>query len=110
MVLSSARLFHPGRPGPDLHLGSSIAHAMVGVGERTLPHRLLASSEVYYILSGKGTVYIEDTGYPVHEGQGVYIPPGSVQHIENQGDTALVFLAIVSPPWRGEDEEIRSNR
>jgi mannose-6-phosphate isomerase-like protein (cupin superfamily) len=103
-------LFHPCRPGPELLLGCSIAHVQVLEGEKTLPHRLLTSSEVYFIIAGKATVYIDNKGYPVQEGQGVYIPPGSVQYIENPGDTTLIFLAIVSPPWRREDEEIRAYR
>ena len=39
-------------------------------------------------------------------GQAVYIPPGAVQYITNTGGDDLVFLCIVDPAWRAEDEEI----
>lgn len=83
----------------------SLAHAKVAAGQRTLLHRL-ASSEVYYILAGRGMMHIDREARPVGPGCAVYIPPGSMQHIENVGDTDLVFLCIVDPAWRAEDEEI----
>ena len=36
----------------------------------------------------------------------VYVRPGAVQHVENTGAGELVFLCIVDPAWRAEDEEI----
>jgi mannose-6-phosphate isomerase-like protein (cupin superfamily) len=38
--------------------------------------------------------------------QAVYVPPGAVQFIANPGQDDLVFLCIVDPAWRPEDEEI----
>jgi len=84
----------------------SLAHARVEAGQSTLPHRLRKSSEVYYILSGTGTMHIGTEKASVTEGQAIYIPPGSIQFIENTGTGDLVFLAIVDPLWREEDEEI----
>jgi mannose-6-phosphate isomerase-like protein (cupin superfamily) len=83
----------------------SLAHAKVAAGQSTLLHRL-ASSEVYYILAGHGMMHIDREARPVGPGCAVYIPPGSMQYIENSGDTDLVFLCIVDPAWRAEDEEI----
>ncbi len=83
----------------------SLAHAKVTVGQSTLPHRL-ASSEVYYILAGRGMMHIDRETHPVGPGCAVYIPPTSVQYIESVGDTDLVFLCIVDPAWRAQDEDI----
>ena len=33
-----------------------------------------------------------------------YIPPNKNQWIENIGENVLVFAALVSPPWRDEDD------
>ncbi len=33
-----------------------------------------------------------------------YIPPDSVQWIENIGDSDLKFLCMVYPPWSEKDE------
>lgn len=87
-------------------MNASIAHAIVRPGERTRPHRLKASVEVYYILHGRGTMHVDDETREVWPNLAVYIPPGSVQYIENPGEVDLVFLAIVDPKWTEEDEEV----
>ena len=88
-----------------LDLRYSLAHAKLSRGEASMPHRL-RTSEVYYILQGRGTMHIDNESREVRDGQAVYIPPNSVQHIENTGDGDLIFLCIVDPAWRAEDEEV----
>jgi len=83
----------------------SLAHAKVKPGEITYAHRL-RSSEVYYILEGEGEMYIYDEKEKVFAGQVIYIPPDSVQRIKNTGMNDLVFLCIVDPPWKSEDEKL----
>lgn len=96
-------LLHPDKE--TLGIRYSLAHAVVGPGRSTLPHRL-AASEVYYILSGEGIMRVDDEARPVRSGQAVLIPPGAVQSIENSGGADLAFLCIVDPAWRPEDEEV----
>jgi mannose-6-phosphate isomerase-like protein (cupin superfamily) len=96
-------LFNPEKD--DLNLRYSLAHARVKPGQTTYKHKL-TSSEVYYILEGMGEMRIDDEVQSVGPDQAVYIPPNSVQYITNTGDTELVFLCIVDPAWRSEDEEI----
>ncbi|HIH61892.1 MAG TPA: cupin domain-containing protein [Methanobacteriales archaeon] len=95
-------LLHP-RKG--LKMNFSLAHAILQVGEASLPHRL-KSVEVYYILEGKGLMHINNEAEMVKVGDTIYIPPKAVQCIENIGDSILSFLCIVSPPWQKEDEEL----
>ena len=83
----------------------SLAPASVKLAETTLPH-WLKSSEVYYILEGKGEMYIDDEKAKVSTGAVVYIPPNSVQRIKNNGTNDLIFLCIVDPAWKPEDEEL----
>ena len=96
-------LLHPDKT--DLKIGYSLAHARVAPGAATLPHRL-KTSEVYYILEGRGLMYIDSESAAISAGQAVYIPPGAIQHVENTGDRELQFLCIVDPAWRRQDEEI----
>ncbi len=88
----------------DIATKYSLAHAKVKPGEITYAHRL-KNSEVYYILEGEGEMYIDNEKEEVFAGQAVYIPPNSVQKIKNIGINDLVFLCIVDPAWRSEDEE-----
>ena len=97
-------LLHPGKQ--PLALRYSLAQAVVEPGQTTAPHRLKESSEVYYILEGEGLMHIDGDVAPVQPGQAVYIPPGARQFIRNMSDIDLVFLCIVDPAWRVEDEEV----
>ncbi len=96
-------LLHPDKANLDLRY--SLAHAELKPGLTSAPHKL-KTSEVYYILEGEGTIYIDNENAAVSSGQAVYIPPNSKQYIENTGKTDLKFLCIVDPAWQTEDEEV----
>jgi mannose-6-phosphate isomerase-like protein (cupin superfamily) len=96
-------IVHPGRDPVGIRY--SLAHAVVGAGETTLRHKL-ASSEIYYVLYGLGVMHVDDEAATVHAGHAVYIPPGTVQWIENNSATELAFLCIVDPAWREQDEDV----
>jgi mannose-6-phosphate isomerase-like protein (cupin superfamily) len=96
-------LFNPLKD--DMKLRYSLAHAIVKPGNASTKHKL-KTSEVYYILQGTGTMYIDDESAEVKQGQAIYIPPEALQYIKNTGNEDLVFLAIVDPAWKLEDEEI----
>ncbi len=83
----------------------SLALATVPRGHSSKKHRL-SSDEVYYIVSGSGTMHIDLESALVESGDAIEIPPGSVQWIENIGETELSFLCIVDPAWRVEDEDV----
>ncbi len=99
-------LLHPDREKNEIKMDCSIAHAILRPGESSHPHRLKKSSEVYFILEGKGLMYIGDEKAVLEPGQSVYIPPGEIQFIKNISDVELKFLCMVSPPWSKEDDEI----
>ncbi len=96
-------LFNP--PKDTLELRYSLAHATVAPGKTSLLHRL-KTSEVYYILEGEGEMHIDGEIAKVGPGDAIYIPPGTAQQITNTGSGDLVFICIVDPAWRAEDEEI----
>jgi mannose-6-phosphate isomerase-like protein (cupin superfamily) len=96
-------LFHPDKAR--LKLRYSLAHAVVRPRQRTRPHKL-KTSEVYYILEGEGEMHIDEQAAKVCPGQAIYIPPNSIQFVQNTGKKDLIFLCIVDPAWRKEDEEV----
>ncbi len=96
-------LLHPDKQA--IALRYSLAHATLRVGKTSQPHSL-TTSEVYYILSGKGEMHIDSEVQIVVPGDAVYIPPNAKQFIYNCGDEALVFICIVDPAWRKEDETV----
>lgn len=96
-------LLHPDKA--DIAIRYSLAHARVSSGQSTSPHRL-TTAEVYYIVQGRGRMHIDGEAVDIGVDSAIYIPPGSIQYITNQGEDDLVFLCIVDPAWRREDEEI----
>ena len=96
-------LLRPAKDETDIRY--SLAHATVKPGERTRPHRLKAT-EVYYLLQGQSRMHIGEEIRDVTAQSAIYIPPHALQWIENTGADDLVFLCIVDPAWRCEDEEI----
>lgn len=90
---------------PELSLRYSLAVAEVEPGETTFLHRL-KTSEVYYIVEGTGEMEVGGRKSVVTAGQAIYVPPGETQRITNNGIGELIFLCIVDPAWRPEDEEV----
>ncbi len=96
-------LLHPDKS--DLKLRYSLAHATLAPGLISKLHSL-STSEVYYILQGEGLMHIDEEEKMVYPGQAVYIPPHAKQYITNTGQADLVFICLVDPAWREEDEEV----
>lgn len=96
-------LLHPAKQ--PLSLGYSLAHGTLAPGDRSKCHRL-TSSEVYYIIAGRGRLTVDDSVVAVEPGSVVYVPPGGKQSLENSGPSAIEFLCLVDPAWRQEDEEV----
>lgn len=101
---SLRELLHPERDY-DFSGRYSLAHAVLPPRATSLKH-VLTSDEVYYILSGRGVMHVDDDSAEVGAGDAVDIPPGAVQWIENISESKLEFLCIVDPAWRADDEEI----
>lgn len=96
-------LLHPDKQ--PLALRYSLAHATLLVGQTSQRHSL-KTSEVYYILTGSGEMHVDDETQVVEPGDTIYIPPNARQFIHNCGSEPLIFICIVDPAWRKEDEII----
>ena len=103
-------LLNPYHDGPELKLGYSIAQASIKAGKASLLHRLTKSSEVYYILEGRGVMHVDKEMIDVDPGTLIYVPPRATQYLENTGNTDLVFLCIVDPYWQPDEEELVNSK
>ena len=81
----------------------SFAIAEVEVGESSYRHRL-RQTEIYFILAGRGRMHVGTQTRELEVGDAVVIPPEAEQWIDNIGSECLRFVAVVSPPWRAEDD------
>lgn len=68
------------------------------------PHYHNAYDEVYYFLSGKGTLTLDEMTYPVRPGAVAVIPAKMVHSLISDTDNPLVFIIIGTPPMSIEDE------
>ncbi|MBN2465034.1 cupin domain-containing protein [candidate division WOR-3 bacterium] len=96
-------LLHPARDAAAVRY--SLAVAWLAPGKQSQAHRL-KTTEVYYLVRGSGVMHIGDESAEVAAGDAVYIPPQSVQWLENSGEEEIEFVCIVDPAWRPEEEEI----
>jgi len=96
-------LLHPARDAVQMYC--SLAVAWIAPGQRSQAHRL-KTAEVYYIIRGSGVMHIGQEEAKVDAGDAIYIPPESVQWLENTGNEEIEFICIVDPAWRPEDEQI----
>ncbi len=94
-------LLHPERDAA--RISYSLAVAYVEPGKSTFRHSL-RQAEVYYIMQGIGRMHLGEEAREVQTGDAIYIPAEQAQWIDNIGANNLVFAAIVSPPWRDEDD------
>ncbi|MDH3515518.1 MAG: cupin domain-containing protein [Nitrosopumilus sp.] len=95
--------FHPHNTSNGINY--SLAQFTLEPGKRSKLHEI-SSSEIYYILEGKGDLKIDGQTHHIEKNDSVYVPPNSKQVIENSGSIDLKFLCIVEPEWKPEDEII----
>ena len=81
----------------------SIAQFTLEPGKKSKLHKM-SSSEIYYILEGNGDLKINEETFQLEKDDSVYVPPNSVQSIENIGSINLRFLCIVEPAWKADNE------
>lgn len=95
------QIFHPHNTLNGIRF--SLSHSTLLSKKKSARHKM-KTSEIYYILEGRGTLYVDNEPYPVSKDEAVFIPPLSEQFIENTGEGELKFLCMVDPAWRKEDE------
>jgi mannose-6-phosphate isomerase-like protein (cupin superfamily) len=81
----------------------SLAEARVPPGRATIPHHHAVAEEIYYMLSGTGSMTLGDESRPVGPGDAIAIPPGVRHTIRNTGGDELVFLCCCAPGYEHGD-------
>lgn len=65
-------------------------------------HTHVTNLEVYYILSGRGTVLYDGVPEPIRAGQAHYCPQGHSHSLLNDSGEPLCFLAVIPELGAGE--------
>jgi len=61
-------------------------------------HSHIEEEEMYYVLSGRGEVIINDELYIIEPNDLLYIPKNSQHSLQNNGTEVLILLAIFTSP------------
>lgn len=70
-----------------------------GPGEGLKPHLHEKSEEVYYVVKGRGTVYLGKELKPINiePETALYIPPKTIHCVKNTGEETLVIAFFLAP-------------
>lgn len=79
----------------------SIAEIIIPSGVAVVPHHHMME-EVYYIVSGEGTMMVEDETAIVRAGQSVVIAPHQWHNIVNHTENELRLIVTCAPSWAPE--------
>jgi mannose-6-phosphate isomerase-like protein (cupin superfamily) len=81
----------------------SLAEATVPPGGETAEHYHPRTEELYYFVSGAGTMRLGEEEAEVVQGDCVVIPPGIPHKLWNRGELPLVLLCCCAPPYSDDD-------
>lgn len=81
----------------------SIATLFIEPNKSSLKHYHKVMEEIYYVIYGKGEVYIDNITIKIYPGSAILIPVNTVHQIKNTGSTVLKFISIDSPPFIDSD-------
>jgi mannose-6-phosphate isomerase-like protein (cupin superfamily) len=76
--------------GPSLRL--SCGHTTVYPTGSTTGHAHDDMEEIYYFISGEGTMVVGEDEFPVKAGDALYVPPGAWHTTYQKGIMPLVFV------------------
>lgn len=82
----------------NLWLGSS----NVDPGYTTNPHFHETQEEIFYCVSGKGRIRVDDEEHEFYPGMVCYVPAKCTHQLINDGDEVLKVVAAVSPAFERE--------
>ena len=87
------QIFHPHNTLNGIRY--SLAHSTIKPGKKSNPHKM-KTSEVYFVLEGKGILYIDNESIDIEKHQSIFVPPFSLQYLENTENEELKVLCIVA--------------
>ncbi|HEY3328997.1 MAG TPA: cupin domain-containing protein [Capsulimonadaceae bacterium] len=80
--------------------GASVSFHVVTIKTDSEVHYHKKMTEIYYILKGNGSIYLDGEITPISEGSTIIIPPG----VRHRAIGELELINVVSPPFDPSDE------
>ncbi len=76
---------------------------------RSLPRTAKGRDEVAYVVSGNGTLHLEEALFPLEPDMGFYVRAGEHYRIENEQDDDIVVVSVTAPE-PGDDEVLTQRK
>ena len=96
-ILTPGDPLNPHTKGAVLRYASRFTHASLGAYESTQPTILKGEQEIFYILSGKGTITAGGKTAELYPGIGVLMPEGIEFTMKNTGSETLTMYLLGDP-------------
>lgn len=84
----------------------SVAYVEMAPGNVSLLHRHRSFTELYYILSGKGIMRVNEEEFSVRKDTLVEVKPGEPHKLKNTARSLLRHLVVSNPAFNPEDVEL----
>jgi mannose-6-phosphate isomerase-like protein (cupin superfamily) len=82
----------------------SLAEEILPAGRSVTPHHHEQIEEIYYIISGRGTMIVGEEQREVGPGDAIYIPRRHRHTLSNIGSEPMRLLLVCGPAFFYEDE------
>lgn len=82
--------------------GAPVSLHVVSIEADSHIHYHKVMTEIYYVVKGSGSMYLDGVIHPISEGSTVLIPPG----VKHRAIGDLEIINVVSPPFDPADEYI----
>ena len=71
-----------------------LSSTMLRANQQTNGHNHKGQEEIYFFISGQGTMTIDERSFEVNKGDVVLIPDGAFHKVQNPTDIGLYFVCV----------------
>ena len=82
----------------------SLAEETLPPGCAVIPHHHRELEEIYYVVSGSGSMTVGDETRDVSAGDAIYIPTGNRHTLRNTGSVPIKLILVCGPAFFYEDQ------
>ena len=89
----------------DLRHGENSSISLVQVRDREQPHIHTRYDLTVTLVHGSGTLWLNNTPLPMHDGDVAFIPKGTPHYFVNGGSDPAAALIVFAPAFSGPDQQ-----
>lgn len=81
----------------------ALSYHFIQIRDRERPHRHASHDLVVTLLSGEGSLHLDDRAFPMRAGDTAFVPRGQKHFFVNTGDGPAAAFVTFAPPYDGRD-------